>query len=151
MSSVSLKKQDYKYGFITTVASEAIDKGLNEDTIRLISHKKNEPDFLLKYRLKAFHKWKKMKEPYWANVKYPQIDYQNMSYYSAPKKAKPSSHSLEDVDPELLKTFERLGIPLMEQKRLTGVAVDAVFDSISIGTTHKEELSKVGVIFLFIH
>ena len=147
MPSISLKKQDYKYGFITPIASEAIGKGLNEDTIRLISHKKNEPDFLLKYRLKAFNKWKKMKEPFWANLKHPQIDYQNMSYYSAPKKAKPSSRSLEDVDPELLKTFERLGIPLIEQKRLTGVAIDAVFDSISIGTTHKEELSKAGVIF----
>ena len=147
MPSVSLKKQDYKYGFITPIASEVIGKGLNEETIRLISHKKKEPDFLLKYRLKAFNAWKKMKEPFWANLKYPQIDYQNMSYYSAPKKAKPSSHSLEDVDPELLKTFERLGIPLIEQKRLTGVAIDAVFDSISIGTTHKEDLAKVGVVF----
>ena len=147
MPSVSLKKQDYKYGFITPIASEAIGKGLNEDTIRLISHKKNEPDFLLKYRLKAFETWKKMKEPHWAHLKYPQIDYQNMSYYSAPKKAQNSSRLLKDADPELLKTFERLGIPLIEQKRLTGVAVDAVFDSISIGTTHKEELSKAGVIF----
>lgn len=145
---ISLKKQEYKYGFITPIASESIAKGLNEETIRRISDKKGEPDFLLKYRLKAFKTWQKMKEPRWANLKYPDIDYQNMSYYSAPKSTvtdKPAS--LKDVDPELLKTFDRLGIPLMEQKRLTGVAVDAVFDSVSIGTTHQEELEKVGVIF----
>ena len=147
MENISLKKQDYKYGFITPIASESIGKGLDEDTIRYISHKKNEPDFLLKYRLKAFKTWKKMKLPSWANLKYPPIDYQNMSYYSAPKTRSSSPQSLKDVDPELLKTFERLGIPLLEQKRLTGVAVDAVFDSVSIGTTHQEELQKVGVIF----
>ena len=147
MVNVSLKKQDYKYGFITPIASEVMSKGLDEDTIRYISHKKNEPDFLLKYRLKAFETWKKMKQPSWANLKYPAIDYQNMSYYSAPKTKSPSPQSLKDVDPELLRTFERLGIPLLEQKRLTGVAIDAVFDSISIGTTHQEELQKVGVIF----
>lgn len=148
-SNVSFKKQDYKYGFITSIATESLAKGLNEDTIHAISQKKKEPDFLLKYRLKAFRAWQKMKEPRWANLKYPDIDYQNMSYYSAPKSTQKDTKpkSLKDIDPQLLKTFERLGIPLMEQKRLTGVAIDAVFDSVSLGTTHQEELEQAGVIF----
>lgn len=148
-SNVSFKKQNYKYGFITSIATESLAKGLNEDTIHAISQKKKEPDFLLKYRLKAFRTWQKMKEPRWANLKYPDIDYQNMSYYSAPKSTQKDTKpkSLKDVDPQLLKTFERLGIPLMEQKRLTGVAIDAVFDSVSLGTTHQEELEQAGVIF----
>ena len=148
--SVSFRKDDksYKYGFVTNVASDTIKKGLNEDTIRFISDKKNEPKFLLDYRLKAFSMWKKMKEPTWAKLDYPSIDYQNISYFSSPKsqsKNKPSS--LDEVDPELLKTFEKLGIPLSEQKRLAGVAVDIVFDSVSIGTTYKKDLEKCGVVF----
>ena len=144
---VALKKQDYKYGFVTPITSESLKKGLNEETIHAISHKKKEPEFLLQYRLKAFKTWQKMKEPRWAYLQYPPIDYQNMSYFSTPKKQSLSPQSLKDVDPELIKTFERLGIPLMEQKRLTGVAIDAVFDSVSIGTTHQKELEASGVIF----
>ena len=144
---VALKKQDYKYGFVTPITSESLRKGLNEETIYAISHKKKEPEFLLQYRLKAFKTWQKMKEPRWAYLQYPPIDYQNMSYFSTPKKQSLSPQSLKDVDPELIKTFERLGIPLMEQKRLTGVAIDAVFDSVSIGTTHQKELEASGVIF----
>ncbi len=146
--SVELKKTNYKYGFVTKINSDTFDKGLNEDTIRAISNKKNEPKFLLDYRLEAFSIWKKMKEPSWAHLNYPKIDYQNISYYSAPKSSKKDGpKSLDEVDPELLKTFKKLGIPLSEQKRLTGVAVDVVFDSVSIGTTYKKDLEKCGVIF----
>lgn len=135
---------EYKYGFSTEIESETIPKGLTEETIRLISKKKNEPEFLLQFRLRAFEKWKEMKEPTWANVKFDPIDYQNICYYSAPKK-KQSLENLSEVDPELLRTFEKLGIPLEEQKRLTGVAVDVVFDSVSLGTTFKKTLEEAGV------
>lgn len=141
-----LSRRDYQYGFTTDIETDRIPKGLNEDTIRQISEKKNEPEWMLNWRLKAFRHWQKMQEPQWPNFKYGPIDYQELSYYTAPKK-RPQLDSLEDADPELIKTFERLGIPLTEQKRLAGVAVDAVFDSVSVGTTHTKELEKVGVIF----
>ena len=140
-------KEDYKYGFSSEVVSESFPKGLNEDLIRKLSAKKNEPKFLLDFRLKAFKHWQKMTEPQWAHVDYDPIDYQDISYYSAPKKAGNGPKSLDEVDKEVLKTFERLGIPLSEQKRLAGVAVDAVFDSVSVATTHQKELEKVGVVF----
>ncbi len=138
-------KSEYKYGFVTQVEAESIPKGLSEETIRLISAKKNEPPFLLAFRLKAFQKWQEMQPPSWANVRYPPIDYQNICYYSAPKK-KQALSSLEEVDPEILKTFERLGIPLDEQKRLANVAVDVVFDSVSLGTTFQKTLKESGVV-----
>ena len=138
---------EYKYGFVTDIDSDAVPKGLNENTIRAISQKKNEPSFMLEYRLKAYQHWLTMTEPEWANVQYPKIDYNDIVYYSAPKKAKEAPGSLDELDPELLRTFERLGIPLQEQKRISGVAVDAVFDSVSIATTQKKELAKYGVIF----
>jgi len=141
-----LVNEPYKYGFSTTVETDIIEKGLNENVIRLISQKKNEPDFLLKFRLKGYKKWKKMKCPEWAQLKFSEINYQDIIYYSAPK-SKKKLNSLNDVDPELLKTFEKLGISLNEQKRLTNVAVDVVFDSVSIGTTFKEELAEQGIIF----
>jgi Fe-S cluster assembly protein SufB len=136
---------DYKYGFVTEIETESIPKGLSEETVRLISSKKNEPKFLLDFRLKAFQTWTQMKEPTWANVRYPEIDYQNICYYSAPKKKQKLS-SLDEVDPELRKTFEKLGVPLEEQKRLANVAIDVVFDSVSLGTTFQEELKKAGVV-----
>ncbi|MES2769359.1 MAG: Fe-S cluster assembly protein SufB [Bdellovibrionota bacterium] len=139
-------KNDYKYGFVTDIEVDELPKGLSEDVIRQIWKRKNEPQFMLDYRLKAYKYWLTMKEPTWAHVDYPPIDFQNIRYYSAPKK-KEGVQSLDQIDPELLKTFEKLGIPLSEQKRISGVAVDAVFDSVSVGTTHKEELEKVGVIF----
>ena len=140
---------DYKYGFFTDIETETVPRGLNEDIIRMISAKKNEPDWMLEYRLKAYRHWLTMEEPTWAMVKYPKIDFQNIIYFSAPKKRADADKpkSLDDIDPELLKTFERLGIPLSEQKRISGVAVDAVFDSVSVGTTHTEELKKYGVVF----
>ena len=138
--------QPYKYGFVTDIDSENVPAGLNEDIIRLISAKKREPEFMLEWRLKAFRHWLTMKEPTWANVHYPPIDYQSIVYYAAPKQ-EIKLGSLEEVDPKLLETFEKLGIPISEQKRLAGVAVDAVFDSVSVATTFKEELAKVGVIF----
>lgn len=138
-------KKEYKYGFVTSIESETFAKGLTEETVRSISAKKNEPKFLLEFRLKAFQKWKEMKEPSWANVKHPSINYQDISYYSEPK-SKPRLESLDEVDPELLKTFDRLGIPLDEQKRLTNVAVDVVFDSVSIGTTFRKKLEDAGVV-----
>ena len=141
-----LVNQPYKYGFSTTVETDIIEKGLNENVIKLISQKKNEPNFLLEFRLKAYQKWKKMKCPEWAQLKFSEIDYQDIIYYSAPK-LKKKLNSLDEVDPELLETFEKLGISLSEQKRLTNVAVDAVFDSVSIGTTFKEELAEQGIIF----
>ncbi len=141
-----LDDKSYKYGFTTKVEAETFAKGLNEDVIRAISKKKNEPEFMLDFRLKAYKKWLTMKEPAWANVHYNAIDYQNISYFSAPKPKK-KLESLDEVDPEVLKTFEKLGIPLDEQKRLANVAVDAVFDSVSVATTHKKKLMEVGVIF----
>jgi len=138
--------QEYAHGFVTDIASETFLPGLNESVINAISDKKNEPAFMREWRLKAYRHWKTMQEPHWAHVTYPPIDYQAMSYYSAPKlKNKPKS--LAEVDPELLKTYEKLGIPLKEQEMLAGVAVDAVFDSISVATTFKEKLASVGVIF----
>jgi len=138
--------QKYKYGFVTDIESDQAPKGLNEDIIRYISAKKKEPEFVLEFRLKAYRNWLKMKEPNWAHVNYPPIDFQDIIYYSAPKK-KPKLNSLDEVDPELLKTFEKLGIPLQEQKILAGVAVDAVVDSVSIKTTYKEKLAEQGIIF----
>ena len=136
--------KEYKLGFETLVQSDTFEKGLNEDVITAISAKKNEPSWLLDFRLKAYKKWLKMEEPSWANLKYPKIDYQDIAYYSAPKKA---LNSLDEVDPEILKTYEKLGIPLEEQKQLAGVAVDAVFDSVSVKTTYQDELEKLGIIF----
>ena len=136
----------YKYGFVTDIDSDTINKGLNEDVIRLISMKKNEPDWLLEWRLDAFRKFQKMTEPEWANVTYDKPDLQSISYYSAPKPKK-TLESLDEVDPELLKTFEKLGISLEEQKRLTGVAVDIVVDSVSVATSFKEKLGELGIIF----
>jgi Fe-S cluster assembly protein SufB len=141
-----LAKQEYKYGFVTDIEADSAPPGLNEDIIRLISHKKGEPEWMLEWRLKAFRHWLTMTEPTWANVHYPPIDYQATIYYSAPKQKK-KLNSLDEVDPELRSTFEKLGISLDEQKRLTGVAVDAVFDSVSVATTFQAELAKVGVIF----
>ncbi len=142
-----LSSRDYKYGFYTDIEMDRIPKGLSEETICLISEKKNEPAWMRDWRMKAYRHWLTMKEPHWGNFQYGPLDYQAISYYSAPKKMKEGPKSLAEVDPELIKTFERLGIPLGEQKRLTGVAVDAVFDSVSVGTTHQSELAKVGVIF----
>lgn len=142
----SLVNQPYKYGFVTDIESDIIPRGLSEDVIRLISSKKNEPEFMLEFRLKAYRQWLKMAEPNWAAVGYPSIDYQNIIYYSAPK-TKEKLNSLEEVDPTLLETFEKLGIPLSEQKRLTNVAVDAIFDSVSVATTFKEKLAEEGIIF----
>ena len=138
--------QPYKYGFITEIETEKIPKGLNEDVIRLISAKKNEPEFLLKFRLRAYEQWLKMKEPDWSGLTYSKVDYQDLVYYAAPKQDI-KKKSLDEVDPNLLETFEKLGIPLSEQKRLSNVAVDAVFDSVSIATTYKEKLAEHGVIF----
>jgi Fe-S cluster assembly protein SufB len=137
---------EYKWGFVTDIESETAAKGLNENVIRMISSKKNEPEWMTEWRLKAFRYWQKMEEPKWPNVHYPKIDFQDISYYSAPKQ-KPKLNSLDEVDPELLKTFEKLGIPLEEQKILSGVAVDAVFDSVSVATTFKETLKEKGIIF----
>ena len=141
-----LVNQPYKYGFSTNIEKDNIEKGLNESIIRLISKKKNEPKFLLDFRLKAYRRWKQMKCPQWAQLKFPEINYQDIIYYSAPVQNK-KLNSLDEVDPELLKTFDKLGISLSEQKRLTNVAVDVVFDSVSITTTFKEELAEHGVIF----
>jgi Fe-S cluster assembly protein SufB len=138
--------RDYKYGFVTDIDTDVIPKGLNEDIIRIISKKKNEPDWMLNWRLKAYNHWLKMEEPKWPNVKYPPINYQDIIYYAAPKK-KVKVNGLEEVDPELLKTFDKLGISLNEQKRLSGVAVDVVMDSVSIATSFKKQLSEVGIIF----
>ncbi len=138
-------KSDYKYGFSTDIEMESIPKGLSEETIRLISKKKNEPEFLLNFRLKAYQKWLTMQEPSWANLKIAPIDFQDICYYSAPK-FKQKLENLDQVDPELLKTFERLGVPLDEQKRLANVAVDVVFDSVSLGTTFQKTLQEAGVV-----
>src|SRR5512132_3431675 len=142
-----LSQQEYKYGFVTDIESDVIPRGLTEDTIRLIVAKKNEPEWMLEFRLKAYRHWLTMTEPkHWPNISYPEINYQDVIYYSAPKQ-KVTKASLDEVDPELLRTFEKLGIPLTEQKQLAGVAVDAVFDSVSVATTYKEKLKKHGVIF----
>ena len=142
----TLVSQPYKYGFVTDIEADTISRGLNEDVIKLISAKKNEPEFILDFRLKAYSKWKKMIEPDWADINYPPIDYQNIIYYSAPQQSE-KKKSLDEVDPTLLETFEKLGIPLTEQKRLSNVAVDAIFDSISVATTFKDKLAEDGVIF----
>lgn len=140
-----LADQEYKYGFYTEIEMETLPKGLNEDVIREISKRKGEPEWMTEWRLKAYRNWLKMEEPHWANVYYPPIDYQDIRYYAAPKKR--PLKSLDEADPELLRTFEKLGIPLEEQKRLAGVAVDAVFDSVSVATTYKEKLAELGIIF----
>ena len=141
-----LANKEYKYGFVSEIEADTLPKGLNEDIIRQLSAKKNEPEFMLEWRLKAYRHWLTMKEPHWPNVTYAPVDYQNLSYYSAPKK-KPALKSLDEVDPELLDVYKKLGISLDEQKRLTGVAVDAVFDSVSVATTFKDKLNEMGIIF----
>ena len=148
MSTIELlANQEYKYGFVTDIESDMIPRGLSEETIRLISAKKREPEFMLEFRLKAYRHWLKMEEPgHWPNITYPKVDYQDIIYYSAPKQ-KEKKASMDEVDPELIRTFEKLGIPLTEQKQLANVAVDAVFDSVSVATTYKEKLKKHGVIF----
>ena len=147
MSSVldNLVNQPYKHGFVTEIEAETAPRGLNEDIIRLISAKKNEPEWLLDFRLKAYEHWLTMPEPHWANVHHPKIDFQDIIYYSAPKPKK--KKSMDEVDPELLKTFEKLGVPMNERAALAGVAVDVIFDSVSVATTYKEKLADVGIIF----
>ncbi|HEU4828110.1 MAG TPA: Fe-S cluster assembly protein SufB [Gemmatimonadales bacterium] len=142
----SLVNKEYRYGFVTDIESDDAPFGLNEDIIRLISAKKKEPEWLLEWRLKAYRGWLRMTEPHWSNVTYEPIDYQALRYYSAPKTTKPLG-SLDEVDPKLLETYEKLGIPLSEQKLLAGVAVDAIFDSVSVGTTYKKKLAEQGIIF----
>ena len=139
--------EEYKYGFVTDVEQELIPPGLNEDVVRLISAKKSEPEWLLEWRLKAYRHWLTLEEPTWANIEYDPIDYQSIIYYAAPKSADDGPKSLDEVDPEILETYKKLGIPLQEQKMLAGVAVDAVFDSVSVATTFKERLGEAGVIF----
>lgn len=141
-----LVNQPYKHGFVTDIEADIAPKGLNEDIIRLISSKKNEPEWLLAFRLEAYRKWLDMTEPAWQNVKYPKIDFQDISYYSAPKPKKKLT-SMDEVDPELLRTFEKLGVPMHERAALAGVAVDVIFDSVSVATTYKEKLAEVGIIF----
>ena len=141
-----LANKEYKYGFVSDIEADTLPIGLNEDIIRQLSEKKNEPEFMLEWRLKAYRHWLTMKEPHWANVQYSPVNYQDLSYYSAPKK-KPTLKSLDEVDPDLLDTYKKLGISLDEQKRLTGVAVDAVFDSVSVATTFKDKLNEMGIIF----
>ena len=147
----ALVDHEYKWGFVTEIDADAAPKGLNEDIIRLISTKKNEPEFMLEWRLKAYRHWlklaKKEAEPKWANIKYGPIDYQDIVYYSAPKSKRDGPKSLDEVDPEILRAYEKLGIPLLEQERLAGVAVDAVFDSVSVATTFKGKLAELGIIF----
>src|SRR5690606_3958091 len=138
--------QPYKHGFVTDIEADIAPKGLNEDIIRLISSKKNEPEWLLAFRLEAYRRWLSMAEPAWQNVKYPKIDFQDISYYSAPKPKKKLA-SMDEVDPELLRTFEKLGVPMHERAALAGVAVDVIFDSVSVATTYKEKLAEVGIIF----
>ena len=140
-------KNKYKYGFITDIDEEKPQKGLNENIIKFISSKKKEPEWLLKWRLKAYSKWKKMKDPKWANLSFPKIDYQDIYYYSAPKGFDKKPKDLSEVDPKIIETYNKLGIPLEEQKVLAGVAVDVVFDSVSVATTYKGELEKLGIIF----
>ena len=142
----NLVNQPYQHGFVTDIESDVAPKGLSEDTIRLISAKKSEPEWLLELRLKAYRHWLTMKEPEWPNVKYPKIDFQAISYYSAPK-PKNKLNSMDEVDPELLRTFEKLGVPMNERAKLAGVAVDVIFDSVSVATTYKAKLAEVGIIF----
>ncbi|NOZ42753.1 MAG: Fe-S cluster assembly protein SufB, partial [Alphaproteobacteria bacterium] len=139
--------EKYKYGFVTDIATEKAPKGLNEDVIRFISAKKTEPEWLLEWRLSAYRKWLTMEEPTWAMVEYPPIDFQNIYYYAAPKSAEDGPKSLDEVDPELLRTYEKLGISLKEQEVLAGVAVDIVFDSVSVATTFRAKLKEAGIIF----
>jgi len=150
MKPKDITEAKYKYGFVTDIEAENAPFGLNEDIVRFISNKKNEPAWLLQFRLKAFRHWQKLDankdEPTWANIHYPAINFQNIIYYSAPKPKK-KLNSLNEVDPQLLETYKKLGIPLHEQKKLANVAVDAVFDSVSVATTFKDRLAKVGVIF----
>ncbi|MET0986675.1 MAG: Fe-S cluster assembly protein SufB, partial [Steroidobacteraceae bacterium] len=143
----ALVGQKYRHGFVTDIESDTVPPGLDESVIRLISRKKNEPEFMLQWRLKAYEHWRTMREPNWAQVRIQPIDYQAISYYSAPKAKTDGPKSLEEVDPKLLETYDKLGIPLHERARLAGVAVDAVFDSVSVATTFKERLHKAGVIF----
>lgn len=146
-----LVNREYRYGFVTDIETDTVPRGLNEDIIRLISAKKNEPSFMLDWRMKAYRHWVKLAksqaEPKWANIHYPPIDYQDLIYYSAPKTSAEGLKSLDEVDPKLLETYAKLGIPLSEQKWLSGVAVDAVFDSVSVATTFKEKLAELGIIF----
>ena len=144
-----LDDSQYKWGFDFDYESETAPKGLSEDTVRFISHKKNEPEWMLEWRLKAFRHWERLglEEPTWANVSYPQIDFQDIVYYAAPKSQDDGPKSLDDVDPEILEAFDKLGIPLEEQKKLSGVAVDAVLDSVSVATTYQKMLEDAGVIF----
>ncbi|TXF12387.1 Fe-S cluster assembly protein SufB [Pelomicrobium methylotrophicum] len=142
-----LIRQEYRHGFETPIEVDLVPKGLNEDIIRMISAKKEEPEFMLEWRLRAYRHWLTMREPQWASVRYPKIDYQDIYYYAAPKTAKERPKSLDEVDPELLRTYEKLGIPLKEQEILAGVAVDAVFDSVSVATTFKDKLAAMGIIF----
>ena len=147
LESLLKKRQNYSAGFVTELESETLPPGLNEEVIKAISARKKEPQWLLDFRLKAYARWLKMEEPSWAHVQYPKIDYQAISYYSAPKSMKDRPKSLDEVDPKLLETYEKLGIPLHEQKMLAGVAVDVVFDSVSVATTFKDKLREAGVIF----
>jgi Fe-S cluster assembly protein SufB len=142
-----MAERDYEFGFVTDIEQETFPPGLNEDVIRALSAKKNEPQWMLEWRLKAFRHWQKMVEPEWANVDYEPVDYQAISYYSAPKSAKDRPKSLDEVDPELLETYNKLGIPLKEQEMLAGVAVDAVFDSVSVATTFRSKLAEMGIVF----
>ncbi len=141
-----ITSREYEYGWTVDMETDSAPKGLNEGTVRFISNRKNEPEWLLEWRLKAFRHWTTLTEPTWPNVTYPKINYQDIIYYSAPKQ-KVAPKNLDEIDPELLKTFEKLGISLTEQKRLTGIAVDAVFDSVSVATTFKEKLGELGIIF----
>ena len=141
-----LADREYRYGFVTDVEAETVPKGLSEDVVRLISEKKGEPAWLLEWRLKAYRSWLTMTEPTWQNVRYPAIDYQDIIYYSAPKK-RPTLNSLDEVDPEIRATFDKLGIPIEEQKLFSGVAVDAVFDSVSVATTFRTKLAEMGILF----
>ncbi|HTG53503.1 MAG TPA: Fe-S cluster assembly protein SufB [Gemmatimonadaceae bacterium] len=142
----TLVNKEYRYGFVTEIEADTIPRGLTDETVRLISQKKEEPEWLLEWRLKALGRWRTMQEPHWSNVRYPAIDYQGIHYYSAPRTTKPLG-SLDEVDPKLRETYDKLGISLTEQKMLAGVAVDAVFDSVSVGTSYKEELAKHGIVF----
>src|SRR5881394_471015 len=139
--------KEYQYGFVTDLEADAAPRGLTEDTVRLISRKKNEPEFLLEWRLKAYRYWLTMKEPVWPNVHYPKIDFQDIIYYAAPRQNVDAPKSLDEVDPKLIETYKKLGIPLREYERLAGVAVDAVFDSVSVATTFKGKLAEMGIIF----
>lgn len=146
-SAESFLQKKYKHGFVTDIQSDSAPPGLNEDIIRFISAKKNEPEFMLEWRLQAYKHWLTMKEPEWAHVNYSKMNYQDICYYSAPKSIKDGPKSLDEVDPKLIETYNKLGIPLHEQMQLAGVAVDAVFDSVSVATTFKEKLYEAGVIF----